>query len=58
MASVTGTPAGSLKSKLRGVSFSLANLGVTDVTSVSSATRLRLSSSTLDPNVVGLYTVP
>ncbi|RYZ42562.1 MAG: cell division protein FtsK [Myxococcaceae bacterium] len=58
VASVTGTPAGSVKSKLGAVSFSLADLGVTDVTSVSAATGLRISSATLDPNVVGLYTVP
>ncbi|RKH58925.1 cell division protein FtsK [Corallococcus llansteffanensis] len=58
VASVTGSPAGSLKSKLGGVSFSLADLGVTDVTSVSGATGLRISSSTLDPNIVGLYSVP
>ncbi|WP_244224476.1 hypothetical protein [Corallococcus sicarius] len=55
---ITGTPTGSAKSKLGGVSFSLADLGVTEVASVSSATGLRISSSTLDPNVVGLYTVP
>ncbi|RKH24080.1 cell division protein FtsK [Corallococcus praedator] len=58
VASVTGTPAGSVKSKLGAVSFSLADLGVSDVASVSGATGLRISSSTLDPNVVGLYTVP
>lgn len=58
VATVTGTPAGSAKSKLGGVSFSLADLGVTEVASVSSATGLRISSSTLDPNIVGLYTVP
>ena len=58
VASLTGNPAGSVQSKLGGVSFSLADLGVTDVASVSTATGLRISSATLDPNVVGLYTVP
>ncbi|WP_281255334.1 hypothetical protein [Cystobacter ferrugineus] len=38
--------------------ISLADLGVTNPTSISAATGIRLSSSTLDPNVVGLYTVP
>lgn len=56
--SITGTPPGTVQSKLGAVSFSLADLGVSDVTSVSGATGLRLSSATLDPNVVGLYTVP
>ncbi|MDC0709469.1 cell division protein FtsK [Stigmatella sp. ncwal1] len=58
VASITGTPAGTVQSKLGAVSFSLADLGVTDFTSISGTTGLRLSSSTLDPNVVGLYTVP
>jgi hypothetical protein len=56
--SLTGTPPGSVQSKLGGVSFSLADLGVTDLASVSGATGLRISSATLDPNVVGLYSVP
>lgn len=58
VASVTGSPAGTVQSKLGAVTFSLADLGVTDVASVSTATGIRLVSSTLDPNVVGLYTVP
>jgi hypothetical protein len=58
VASITGSPAGSVQSKLGAVSFSLADLGVSDFTSISGATGIRLSSSTLDPNVVGLYTVP
>ncbi len=58
VASVTGTPPGTVQSKLGAVTFSLTDLGVTSVTSVSNATGLRLVSSTLDPNVVGLYTVP
>ncbi|PTL76216.1 hypothetical protein [Vitiosangium sp. GDMCC 1.1324] len=36
----------------------LADLGVSDVASISSAAGIRLDSSTLDPNAVGLYTVP
>ncbi|KFE62695.1 hypothetical protein DB31_3809 [Hyalangium minutum] len=58
VASVTGTPAGTVQSKLGAVTFSLADLGVADVASVSTATGIRLVSSTLDPNVVGLYTAP
>ncbi|WNG30526.1 cell division protein FtsK [Cystobacter fuscus] len=58
VASVTGSPPGSVQSKLGAVTFSLADLGVTNPTSVSAATGIRLSSSTLDPNVVGLYSVP
>ncbi|ADO73041.1 hypothetical protein [Stigmatella aurantiaca] len=58
VASITGTPPGTVQSKLGAVSFSLADLGVTDLTSISGATGLRLSSATLDPNVVGLYTLP
>ncbi|WP_224364999.1 cell division protein FtsK [Hyalangium versicolor] len=58
VASVTGTPVGTVQSKLGAVTFSLADLGVTDVASVSSATGIRLVSSTIDPNVVGLFTVP
>lgn len=58
VASVTGSPAGSAQSKLGAVSFSLADLGVSDVSSISGATGLQIVSSTLDPNVVGLYTVP
>ncbi|ATB43599.1 cell division protein FtsK [Cystobacter fuscus] len=58
VASVTGSPPGSVQSKLGAVTFSLADLGVTNPTSVSTATGLRLVSSTLDPSVVGLYTVP
>jgi hypothetical protein len=58
VASITGSPAGSVQSKLGAVSFSLADLGVSDFASISSATGLRLSSSSLDPNIVGLYTVP
>ncbi|NTX08056.1 cell division protein FtsK [Myxococcus sp. CA040A] len=56
--SITGTPPGTVQSKLGAVSFSLADLGVSDVTSVSAATGLRLSSATLDPNIVGRYSVP
>ncbi|WP_242588654.1 cell division protein FtsK [Corallococcus macrosporus] len=58
VASLTGNPVGTVQSKLGGVSFSLADLGVTDAANVSGATGLRISSATLDPNVVGLYTVP
>lgn len=58
VASLTGNPVGSVQSKLGAVSFSLADLGVTDLSTLSAATGIRLSSSTLDPNVVGLYTVP
>ncbi|WP_239470044.1 cell division protein FtsK [Archangium violaceum] len=58
VSSVTGSPAGTIQSKLGAVTFSLADLGVTSPTSVSTATGIRLVSSTLDPNVVGLYTVP
>ncbi|NNC14327.1 cell division protein FtsK [Corallococcus exiguus] len=58
VASLTGNQLGTVQSKLGGVSFSLADLGVTDVASISTATGLRISSATLDPNVVGLYTVP
>jgi hypothetical protein len=58
VASVTGTPAGTVQSKLGAVTFSLADLGVTNLESTSTATGLRLSSDTLDPNAVGLYTVP
>ncbi|WP_223633202.1 cell division protein FtsK [Corallococcus sp. EGB] len=58
VASLTGDPVGTVQSKLGGVSFSLADLGVTDVANISTATGLRISSATLDPNVVGLYTVP
>ncbi|NOK21939.1 cell division protein FtsK [Corallococcus carmarthensis] len=58
VASLTGNPVGTVQSKLGGVSFSLADLGVTDIASISGATGLRISSATLDPNVVGLYTVP
>lgn len=57
-ASSRSSPPGSVQSKLGVVTFSLADLGVTNPTSVSTATGIRLSSSTLDPNVVGLYTVP
>ncbi|WP_245814162.1 hypothetical protein [Cystobacter ferrugineus] len=57
-ASLTGTPPGTVQSKLEEVTFSLADLGVTNPTSVSAATGLRLVSATLDPSVVGLYTVP
>jgi hypothetical protein len=58
VSSVTGSPAGSVQSKLGAVTFSLADLGVTDPASVSTATGLRISSATLDPNAVGLYTLP
>ena len=58
VSSVTGSPAGSVQSKLGAVTFSLADLGVKDVSGVSGATGLRISSDTLDPNTVGLYTVP
>ena len=45
-------------SKLGGVTFSLADLGVTDFTTIASATGIRLSSSdALDPNVVGAFAV-
>ena len=47
-----------MQSKLGAVSFSLADLGVSNPASVSTATGLRLTSSTLDPNGVGLYTLP
>ena len=58
VSSVTGSPAGSTQSKLGAATFSLADLGVSNPASVSAATGLRLVSSTLDPNAVGLYTVP
>ncbi|MCP3097930.1 cell division protein FtsK [Myxococcus sp. K15C18031901] len=58
VASLTGNPPGTVPSKLAAVSFSLADLGVSDAASVSGARGLRLSSATLDPNVVGLYVVP
>lgn len=58
VASVTGTPPGTVQSKLGAVTFSLADLGVTNPTSISAATGIRLASSTLDPNAVGLHTVP
>jgi hypothetical protein len=58
VSSVTGSPAGTIQSKLGAVTFSLADLGVASPTNVSTATGIRLVSSTLDPNVVGLYTVP
>jgi len=47
-------------SKLGGVSFSLADLGVTDIAAVALATGIRLSggTSTLDPNVVGYFNAP
>lgn len=53
VASITGNPVGSVQSKLGAVSFSLADLGVNNPASVSAATGLRLTISTLDPNVVG-----
>lgn len=58
VASVTGTPAGTVQSKLGAVSFSLADLGATNLESIGAATGIRLVSDTLDPNAVGLYTVP
>ncbi len=58
VASVTGSPVGTVQSKLGAVTFSLADLGVTDLASIASATGLRLESGTLDPNAVGFYTVP
>ena len=57
--SLTGSPnIGSVQSKLGGVTFSLADLGVTDFATISSVTGIRITSTTLDPNVVGTYTVP
>jgi hypothetical protein len=55
----TQNPNSNFSAKLGGVSFSLANLGVTSATlaSVSSATGIRLVSPGLDPSVVGLYSV-
>jgi hypothetical protein len=44
-------------SKLGAVSFSLADLGITDYAAIDGASGIRLTSSTLDPNVVGMYTV-
>jgi hypothetical protein len=58
VASVTGTPPGTVQSKLGAVTFSLAELGVTNPTSISAATGIRLVSASLDPNAVGLFTVP
>jgi len=58
VSSLTGTPAGTVQSKLGGVTFSLADLGVTDYTTLSTVTGIHLSSGTLDPNVVGLFAVP
>lgn len=56
---------GNLVQKLGGVSFSLADLGVTNLATVSTATGIRIVSpgavggaAILDPNVIGLYTVP
>lgn len=56
---------GNLVQKLAGVSFSLADLGVTNVGDVANATGIRIvspgavgGSAILDPNVVGLYVVP
>ena len=58
VASVTGSPAGTVQSKLGAVTFSLADLGITNPANVGAATGIRLVSSTLDPNAVGFYTVP
>ncbi|ATB33642.1 cell division protein FtsK [Melittangium boletus] len=58
VASVTGSPAGTVQSKLGAVTFSLADLGVTTPANVGAARGIRLASSTLDPNAVGFYTVP
>ncbi len=42
--------------KLGGVSFSLADLGVSDYAAIAGATGIRINgNSVLDPNVVGLY---
>lgn len=56
---------GNLVQKFGGVSFSAADLGVTDFSAIASATGIRLvspgavgGSAILDPNVVGLYMVP
>lgn len=56
---------GNLVQKLAGVSFSLADLGVTNIGAVAAATGIRIVSpgaaggaAILDPNVVGLYSVP
>lgn len=56
---------GNLVQKFGGVSFSAADLGVTDFSAIASATGIRLVSpgavggaAILDPNVVGLYVVP
>jgi hypothetical protein len=66
LATVTYTAGqGNLVQKLGGVTFSLSDLGVTNIASVSTATGIRIVSpgavggaAILDPNVVGLYTVP
>lgn len=47
---------GNLVGKLGGVAFSLADLGVSDYSAISTATGIRLTSaSLLDPSVVGAY---
>jgi len=66
LATVTYTAGqGNLTQKLGGVVFSAVDLGVTDFSAISNATGIRLVSpgaaggaNILDPNVVGLYTVP
>lgn len=57
LATVTYTSGtGNLVGKLGGVSFSFADLGVTDYDAISSVTGLRLvSANLLDPSVVGAY---
>lgn len=57
LATITYTSGtGNLVGKLGGVAFSLADLGVTDYSAISTATGIRLTSaSLLDPSVVGVY---
>jgi hypothetical protein len=57
LATVTYTNGtGNLAGKLGGVSFSLADLGVTDFGAIAGVTGIRLvSANLLDPSVVGAY---
>jgi len=57
LATVTYTAGqGTLTAKLGAVSFSLADFSGTG--DLSQVTGIRITSTTLDPNVVGMYTVP
>jgi len=66
LATVTYTAGqGTLTQKLGGVTFSLADLGIANAATVATATGIRLVSpgavggaAILDPNIVGLYSVP